>query len=129
MRAVTPHRAVITASGRPDAGLPGHATCALPDAVTVSPDHLLDVERLRGLAGLADSELPPQAVAITAKPAIAIVTRARHKERFDPNGLVNSAGLARTGGLWVGAGNGRRHAVPRPGAPGPRLERGSPDGE
>jgi hypothetical protein len=96
--------------------------------VTVSPDHLHDVERLRGLAGPADSELPPQAVAITAKPAIATIARARHKERFDPNGLVNSAGLARTGRLWVGAGNGRRHAMPRPGAPGPQLERGTCDG-
>jgi hypothetical protein len=42
-------------------------------------------------------ELPPRAAAITAMAAIAIIVRARHKERFDPEGLVNSAGLPRMG--------------------------------
>jgi hypothetical protein len=51
------------------------------------PNHLLDVE------------LPPQAAAITAIPAIAIIAWARHKERFDPAGLVNSAALPRMGEL------------------------------
>src|SRR5215831_5606211 len=50
---------------------------------------------LAEFAELAEFELPPQAVAITAMPAIAIIARARHKERFDGKGLVNSAGLPR----------------------------------
>ena len=43
------------------------------------------------LAGFAEFGLPPQAVAITAMPAIAIIARARHKERLDPEDLMNSA--------------------------------------
>jgi hypothetical protein len=75
-------------------------------------------------AGLAEFELPPQAVAITAMPAIAIIAGARHKERFGPEGLVNSAWLPRMGELSVGAGNGRRRAVARSGRPDNGPERG-----
>ena len=56
-------------------------------------------EGLAEAAGLVELELPPQAAAITAMPAIAIIARARHKERFDPEGLVNSAWLPRMGEL------------------------------
>src|SRR5215475_6196625 len=54
---------------------------------------------LAEFAGLAEFELPPQAVAITAMPAIAIIARARHKERFGLEGPVNSAWLPRMGEL------------------------------
>src|SRR5215831_19675327 len=52
-----------------------------------------------GLAVLAGPELPPQAATMAAMPAIAIIASARHKERFDPRGLMNSAGLPRIGEL------------------------------
>src|SRR5262249_47356857 len=54
-------------------------------------------------------------VATKAMPAIVIIARARHKERFDAKCLVNSADLPRMGGIGDGADGGRGHAVPGPG--------------
>jgi len=72
MRAVTPHRAGITASGRPGTGLAGHVI---------------------GLVRVWPVTQPALAI-----PAICGHRQARRKERLDTEGMVNSAGLSRIGG-------------------------------
>ena len=92
MRAVTPHRAGITASGRPGTGLAGHAI------------------------GLA--RVWPVTQSALAIPAICGHRQARRKERLDTEGMVNSAGLSRIGGnCGSERGDGRRCAVPGRGPP------------
>ena len=108
------------------AGEPVGATVPGPHAVLDAEDG--GVQRVPE-DGLAEFELPPQALAITAMPAIAIIARARHEERFDRKVRVNSAWLPRMGELGAGAGDGRRRAVPGSGRPDHGTERGRRDRE
>jgi hypothetical protein len=70
-------------------------------------------------------QLPPQALAITAMPAIAVIARARHKERLDPEGLANSAVLPRMGDYKSARATGAGAQRPRPGRRDGRPEGGN----